>query len=600
MSEINKTIISKENGNQKVSSFLLLKNLYKFVSKRRKIELFLSLILMGLSGCIEIFILGITYPFIELISNSEINQLNFLSFYFLLDKNQINLLILIFIATIFLSMWIRIFNIKYNYLIAAKLGTEISNKLFSTILNLDYNSIILINSNYILTTITTHVYQAYWAINFFMQGLSAFIVLAFVSLYLISLNYFVFIILILTFSFIYFFASKNNKNKIVRNSKIIGSAQKFEANFIKESISSIRSLILSNLQYEKTKELHEIDKEMRIKESENQVLATTPKLWVESIFLVVLIVIAFSLNISDKTRTSSIAILGTFALAIQRLLPNLQKIYEAFTSIRARSSALKSILEILNLNSNNEYIKNITKEKLSFKKDIQIKNVFFKYKNTNKYILKDVNLTLEKGITVGIIGETGSGKSSLINMIVGLIKPIKGEILVDGVNIFKDIKTIIKWRNNISEVPQEVFLNDDSIEGNILYFYKKNPGYKIKLKKACEISSILDFINELKNNFKTKVGENGVNLSGGQKQRIGIARAIFKEPELLILDEATSALDQLTEQKVIKNMQRFLPNTTKIMISHNYSSLKYCDKIIEIKNNKINELSKRQFSELLN
>ena len=261
---------------------------------------------------------------------------------------------------------------------------------------------------------------------------------------------------------------------------------------------------------------------------------------------------------------------------------------------------MKSILEILELNSSNIFLEKITKEKLTFNKNIVIKNASFKYKNTNEFILKDIDLTIEKGITIGIIGETGSGKSSLINMIVGLIKPYRGEILVDGVNIFKDIKTIVKWRNNVSEIPQEVFLNDDSLEKNIICFGEKNNDLRRKIMKACEIASILEFIKGLKSGFKTKVGENGVNLSGGQKQRIGIARAIFKEPELLILDEATSALDQLTEQKIMNNLKTNLPTTTKIMISHNYSSLIYCDKILEIKDCRINELTKKQFSKLLN
>ncbi len=584
----------------KFRTLFLLKNLFKYLSRKRKLELLLSFLIMGISGCLELFVLGIAYPFIDSISNTEVNKIDILFYSFSIDSKLIGLLTFAFVITIFLSMALRLLNIKYNYLIAAKLGSELATKSFSSILNLEYNSIINLNSNYLLSTITTQVEKTYWAITFLLQGFSSLFTLIFISAYLSFLNPITFITLILLFLLIYYSFSKKDKKRVLSNSNFLENAQKKEAKFIKESLDSIRSIILTNFQFETSNKFNKIDIPMRLKESENVVLSIAPKLWVESIFLAVLILIAFIISTLNSNNYSTLAILGTFAIALQRLIPNLQKIYESINGIRSRSGSIIAVLKILELNKKSIFLEKYPKTKLNFNLKIECQNLSFKYEKSNNLILENINLTINKGSTIGIIGETGSGKSTLINIILGLIKPTKGEVLVDGVNIFQDSNTIKKWRNSVAEVPQEVYLVDDTIKNNILLNKKNHKDIQQKFNEACEAASIINFVNSLHKKFETSVGDSGIYLSGGQKQRIGIARAILNNPGLLILDEATSALDNQTEQKVINNLKRFLPNTTKIMIAHNLSSLKNCDKIIEVKDNKLNELTKIQFLELIN
>ena len=209
----------------------------------------------------------------------------------------------------------------------------------------------------------------------------------------------------------------------------------------------------------------------------------------------------------------------------------------------------------------------------------------YKYKGTKEYVLKDINLTIKKGSSVGFIGETGCGKSTLIDIIMGLLSPTEGSLMVDDISVTK--KNSRSWQGHLAHVPQSIYLSDASIEENIAFALPKEKIDQARVIEAAKKAQIHEMANKSENQYKSSVGESGIRLSGGQKQRVGIARALYKDIDVLIFDEATSALDGKTEQQVMDGIQELNKNITILIIAHRVSTLSECDEIYELKNNGI-------------
>ena len=231
--------------------------------------------------------------------------------------------------------------------------------------------------------------------------------------------------------------------------------------------------------------------------------------------------------------------------------------------------------------------KTVKQTGIEFKSNLLIKNLHFSYLNSSKRVLNNINLKIEKGTTIGIIGGSGEGKSTLVNILIGLLNPTKGEIKVD--NKLLDASNLKAFQGHIGYVPQDIYLIDDSIKNNIALGIHSNEISSKRLDKSIKDSQLSKFINSISEGIETVVGERGVKLSGGQKQRIGIARALYNDPDILVLDEACSALDIEIEKEVMKSINFLKRQKTIIIISHRHSSLIECDKIFEMESGQLNE-----------
>ncbi|MEM9886417.1 MAG: ABC transporter ATP-binding protein [Bacteroidota bacterium] len=312
-------------------------------------------------------------------------------------------------------------------------------------------------------------------------------------------------------------------------------------------------------------------------------ISTTPKYLLEILAFGGIIGVTIYMILTAGDLQSVLPILSLYAFAGLRLLPAIQKVYAAVTKVKHNFPALQELYDDLNHLSNHKVHVMGSSEQLPFEKRISIEQVGFTYDDSKTPTLSNINLEIPKGQTVAFVGSTGSGKTTLIDLLVGLLFPTEGSIKVDDEEVTAE--NIVQWQNRIAYVPQEVFLMDDTIANNIALGAQEEEIDWALLKAVVRVASIDQLIEEdLEQGYQTTVGERGTRLSGGEKQRLGLARALYQQPSVIVLDEATSALDNVTENNVIEALQKISRGTTVIIIAHRLSTVKYADRIYLLSN----------------
>ena len=300
--------------------------------------------------------------------------------------------------------------------------------------------------------------------------------------------------------------------------------------------------------------------------------------------------------IATQGQAQAISLTALYAFAGYKLMPALQEIFSSVNKVKFSLPVLKLVEE--SLHANEQIIKSTFTEdaKLAFTKGLELKNVYFQYANTDSQTLKNINLEIKANSTVGIKGPTGSGKTTLIDIILGLLIPSQGKILIDGVEISSE--NLRAWQQQIGYVPQSIYLLDNTIAANIAFGIPEKERNLEKIKMAANLAQISTFIEtELPKSYQTQVGERGVRLSGGQRQRIGIARALYHDPSLLVFDEATSALDHETEKAVMESIEKLAGKKTILMIAHRLSTLAGVDQVVELNNGELTYSKKEEAGE---
>ena len=293
--------------------------------------------------------------------------------------------------------------------------------------------------------------------------------------------------------------------------------------------------------------------------------------------------------------SNALPIISLYVFAGYRLMPVMQNIYISLNQLSFSGASLDNLYDdIKKLQPTNI---NYIKEQLSFNKEIALKNIDFSYPNTSRKALQGISLNIPAKSTIGLIGATGSGKTTIVDIILGLLEVDKGMLEVDGEVLTK--KNLKSWQRNIGYVPQNIYLSDDTIAANIAFGVESKNINQIDIERASKIANLHDFIiNELPDKYNTTIGERGIRLSGGQRQRIGIARAVYLNPKILILDEGTSALDNETEKKVMEGINKLSKTITIILIAHRLDTVKNCDKIYKFETGKL--IAQGKFDEIIN
>ena len=583
-----------QNTNQKPShTFNLFKSIWNNLQKKRKIQIILLLFLMAISSIAELLSLAALLPFLAIVSEPEriwrIDIIRLFANFFKIDSTNDLLLCfsLIFGILSIIATVIKLSNVWLNNKIVASLTSDLSIKIFKNTINQPYKIHSQTNSSKIISGLSSHLDNTQYLMNFGLQLVTSFFVCIGIlgGIFLASWK-----IALMAGFFIggsYLLIISKTKKILVRNSKFITNAINIQTKNLQEALGSIKDIILDGNQKTFVNIYASNDHPRRSREASNQYFQQFPKSILETLTILFGTFICLILVSNSADKTEIITVLGTLTLGAQKLLPACQKIYSSWVGIKSNSSSAEVILELLELK--NSFSKNsLINSDFNFEKSIELKNLNYSY-NNERIVLDSINLKIKKGEIIGIIGKTGSGKSTLVDIIMGLLEPNNGVIAIDGRDIyFENSKDkIISWRKNISHVPQSIFLKDASIYENIAFGVDKEKINKSRVRKVAELACIKSFIENVLGSYNNYVGEKGIKLSGGQLQRIGIARALYKEFSLLVMDEATSSLDSDTEKKIINTIINLKNKPTIIMIAHKFNTLLNCNRIIQIDNGKI-------------
>lgn len=582
-------------------TFSLLGRFWGHIGSRRRVQFFLLLFLMIVSSFAEVASIGAILPFLGLISNpADIAENARFKPYFQMFGLQSNQSILILVTILFCIMAIcaailRLILLWGNTKFSHALGADLSNGMYRRILYQPYSMHLSQNSSEVLNGIIGKAnFIIYSLVGPTMQGLSATIIMVVVLGALFSVDAMTTLVIMIIFGSIYGISAAATQSLKIANSRILAKLTSKVIQALQEGLGGIRDILIGGNQEIYCRIYEETDRPLRQAQASNQFASHAPRFVAEAIGMVLIAIVACELAQSTSTKHDVFPIMGFMALAGQRLLPAIQQIYVSWSSLQNNRASLIDTLQILDkpLSIREERISQVG---LPFSKKIELKNIYYKYSDGEKWLFKDLNFTVEKGEIVGLIGVTGVGKSTLIDVLVGLLDPAKGKLCVDGVEISS--ANLRSWQAKIAYVPQSIFLSDASIEENVAFGVAIDKIDSCKVKLSVERARLSEAIEGFEKKYKTLVGERGVRLSGGQRQRIGLARAFYKDAEIIILDEATSALDGKTEYHVVESIRNSSEHLTVIIVAHRISTLKYCNAIYELGKEGI--INKRMYSQLI-
>jgi ATP-binding cassette subfamily B protein len=369
------------------------------------------------------------------------------------------------------------------------------------------------------------------------------------------------------------------KKRLSSNSVVMSREYPQMVKALQEGLGGIRDVLIDGTQETYGRIYNSAQGKYNKSSANNQIVGNSPRLIVEFLGILFICIIAYQLVLKGDGFVSAIPTLAALALGAQRLLPALQNFYFNWTSLRAGQDSVEDGLEFLEQPFPEHALK-MNPEPIRFKKYIQLEGLSFRYNNKGAMVLKNINLTLEKGKRYGFVGTTGCGKSTLLDVIMGLLVPTKGHLKIDD-NII-DNQNYRSWQVILSHVPQAIYLSDTSLAENIAFGVEPDKIDMKKVRESAQKAQIAETIEALPQKYDTFVGERGIRLSGGQRQRIGIARALYKNAQVIVFDEATSALDSETEIAVMEGIERLSDDLTILIVAHRVSTLKRCDKIFRM------------------
>ena len=557
---------------------------FKILTKKNKITFYFLSFLSVIKALIEILGIGLLIPVLTFLSNDERKDsiLTYVPYLKKFDDNEILFIFIIFFLIVYLikTLYVLFFN-WYAASYAHNLFVEVGNKLLKNYLKNNLNFFLKNNSAKIIRNIAQECNGfALGVMGGGVQMISNFFLFFGICSLLIAYNYYsIFVIISLAIVCFAIFRINDQKFKKWGEIRHIESGKFIQK--LNEVIGSIKEVILYDKKNFFSNQAHYHLKKFSDAAIYKDAFQSITSPIIEFIAITIFFsFLSYLIFFSPKEFSEIVIIFGIFAFASIRLLPNLIQIVRSFQSLKFNYPAINIVYNGL---KNNEKDKN--KNIVSNVDNIIFEKVNFTYPEKSMATLSDINLKLNSGDRVGIVGETGSGKTTLINLISGLLSPSKGKIKINKSKEFDPAKTKL----NIGYVSQFVYLSDDNIINNIALSDKISKTNKDFIKKILKILNLTEFT---KKNKRLSLGERGARISGGQIQRIGIARALYRSPSLLVLDEATNALDEKTENKILNYLFNQFEKKIIIFCTHKKKLLNYCNKIIEVKDRKIKILTK--------
>jgi len=560
----------------------------KLLNLKEKILFYKIIFFTIIAAFLESLSVGALFPIISTFINSEDSIIS--TYFESLELNSFsNLNILLFgLIIIFILYFLKALFITYVYWIQLKFlynnQSQVASHLLKNYLNNNYDFYLKNNSSKLIKNIVseTHNYLTYF-LQSLVNLMTEIFVTTFIFFLLILINPISALLISSIFIMLYWMFNLYFGKKV----ELWGiDRENFESNRMKllqEAFGSIKEiLVFGRARFFLTTFIFLNNKITFIARKQTFIMQL-PRIWLETFMVFGLSILSYFLINSGNTIESVIAILVVYGAAAFRLLPSVSRIIGSVQSIKFAVSSLNIIENDFN-SKFDILVKHNTPKSIAFKNKINFNNVTFSYSRNGKNVLNNVSFEINKGEIVGIIGESASGKSTLIDLLLGLLTPISGSVKVDGKFIKDDLRS---WQNLIGYVPQNVVLTDSTIFSNVAFGCDTDEINNNNVIKALEQANLGMLLNDDKQILDQKIGEKGILLSGGQKQRLGIARALYNDPEILIFDEATSALDSVTENEFLETVYSMKGIKTIFIISHKIDTLYRCEKILCIENGKV-------------
>jgi len=565
----------------------LLKRLWHHITPRRRGQFGLLLILMIVASFAEIISIGAVIPFLAVLTApARIFQLPMaqpvIALLGLTSSSQLLLPLTITfgLAAIF-SGSIRLLLLWASTHLSYATGADLSISIYRRTLYQPYSIHVSRNSSEIISGITSKTSVVITSLINILNFISSAIILLAILITLITVDTVIALAAFGGFGLLYGLIILVTRKNLLANSQRISFESTRVIKSLQEGLGGIRDVLIDGSQAVYCQIYRQADIPMRRAQGNNLFVSSSPRYVLEALGMMLIAVLAYVLALQPDGIAKAIPVLGALAIGAQRMLPILQQAYGSWSSIQGFHASLRDALDLLD-QPMPDYINQLVAKPLLYRKQISLKNLSFRYTEQTLWVLKNLDLIIPKGSRIGFIGVTGSGKSTLLDIVMGLLIPTKGSLEIDDQPITKDNNRA--WQAHIAHVPQSIYLADSTIEENIAFGVPKGKIDQNRVKLAAERAQISDIIESWPKKYQTYVGERGIRLSGGQRQRIGIARALYKQADVIIFDEATSALDNETEQAVMQAIESLGNDLTVLIIAHRLTTLSNCTQVVELGN----------------
>jgi len=568
------------------SMMRILKSLWGYISYQRRRQALLLLMLAILASFAEIISLGAVLPFIGVLTQpdkvlayplvAEIAQ-----FFGIENGNELVLpLTLAFALAAVVAGSMRLLLLWGTLHLGSMMGADLSIEVYKRTLYQPYMVHIQRSSSEVISGITQKVGTTTGVLTSLVTVITSLFLFVSILATLIVVDPLVAFLSAVSFGASYGIIAWFSRKKLVANSLITADEQSRVVKALQEGLGAIRDVLLDGTQNVYVDVYGKAVVKLRRAGAENSFINQAPRFVMETLGLVLISLFVVFLSDSSGGIAGALPILAMIAFGAQRLLPLMQALYGNWAVVAGSKAALSDVLDLLEQEMPS-YANVKSLPALNLMKSIGFEDVSFSYGGDSNLVLKNLNFNVKKGSRVGIIGSTGSGKSTVLDLLMGLITPTEGILRIDGKAI-TSVQERASWQRTVAHVPQSIFLSDASVAENIAFGIPVNEIDLTRVREAAQGAQIADFIESRPAGYDVFVGERGVRLSGGQRQRIGIARALYKNASVLVFDEATSALDNETEQAVMRTIEGLSKNLTMVIIAHRLTTLKSCNQILEL------------------
>ena len=569
----------------------LLSELWRHIGSRRRRQFGFLSILMILTSFTEILGIGSILPFLAILTSPDRvfehhAAQSTIQFFGITSAEQLLLPITIAFGLIALLAGVmRLLLLWASTRLSFAMGMDLSVNIYRRTLYQPYTVHVARNSSEVINGISGKTNTVINSVIVpTLTLISAGIMLVAILIALIIIDPVIALVAFGGFGAIYTLIIRLARKQLMVDSQCIASESTNVIKSLQEGLGGIRDVLIDGSQAAYCRIYNNADIHLRQAQGRSYFISASPRYAMEVLGMVLIAVLAYALAQQPSGINTAIPVLGALAFSAQRLLPILQQAYGSWSGLRGGQASLQDVLELLD-QSLPEYADQPAAKPLPFQQQIDLKQLSFRYSPQTPWVLRGINLTIDKGGRIGIIGETGSGKSTLLDIVMGLLPPTEGTIEIDRQAVIPSNGRA--WQAHIAHVPQAIFLTDSTIEENIAFGIPQNQIDHERVRNAAKQAQIADLIESWPKQYQTPVGERGVRLSGGQRQRIGIARALYKQADVIIFDEATSALDNETELAVMQAIEGLADDLTIIIIAHRLTTLKNCTYLVELSGGEI-------------